>query len=65
MNFFNIGNSYINLDKVKEIEFTSNHKSTVGFGMEYEINIWYFGDDEYEEHWLTNEQIEELRDRIK
>ena len=65
MNFFKIGDNYINLDKIKEIEFTSNHKSIVGSGREYEIDIWYFGDDEYEEHWLTKEEIQELKDKLE
>ena len=66
MNFFKIGNNYINLDKIKEIEFTSSNKSRVDSGLrEYEIDIWYFGDDEYEEHWLTKEEIQELKDRLK
>ena len=65
MNFFKIGDNYINLDKIKEIEFTSAYKSRGDSGWEYKIDIWYFGDDEYEEHWLTKEEIQELKDRLK
>ena len=66
MNFFKIGDNYINLDKIKEIEFTSHYKSRGDSGLwEYKIDIWYFGDDEYEEHWLTKEEIQELKDKLK